>query len=272
MRAQVVEFCAAAEQLGRDLADALLRPIARAIAVRVRADAKQRVASGELEFHDLLVASRDLLRHSSEARAALQHTYQRILLDEFQDTDPIQIELAVRIAGGAGAEAEDWHEIVVPADRCSSWGSETVHLSLPTRQHRDLPRCWQAPWSPRVADHELPDDVARARLGQPRLRSDHCRGRRQAANYEALDPYRDDVVSYVGPAVTVLGAEPHEKGTKVDALRVAEAADAASVITTALTEGGPCRIGTPSCGAPSERATSRSCSPRGPRSGSSKPL
>src|SRR4029434_11041041 len=31
-----------------------------------------------------------------------------LLLDEFQDTDPIQIELAVRIAGGAGAVGDDW--------------------------------------------------------------------------------------------------------------------------------------------------------------------
>lgn len=238
VREQVVDFCAAAEQLGRDLADALLRPIARAIAVRVGADAKQRVASGELEFHDLLVASRDLLRRSSEARAALQHTYRRILLDEFQDTDPIQIELAVRIAGGADAEAEDWHEIAVPAGSLFVVGDpkqsiyrfrrasiETYldagkrlgrHVSLTTNFRTMSP---VLDWVNSVFNRIIVEDEGK----QPR--------------YEALAPHRDVDVSYLGPAVTVLGAEPHEKGTKVDFLRVAEAADAASVITTALAEG-----------------------------------
>ena len=42
-------------------------------------------------------------RASDDARATLHERYQRLLLDEFQDTDPIQIELAVRIAGGRDA-------------------------------------------------------------------------------------------------------------------------------------------------------------------------
>src|SRR5690606_8110601 len=33
---------------------------------------------------------------------------------EFQDTDPIQIEIAVRIAGGAAAEQPDWRDVAVP--------------------------------------------------------------------------------------------------------------------------------------------------------------
>jgi ATP-dependent helicase/nuclease subunit A len=36
-----------------------------------------------------------------------------LLLDEFQDTDPIQVELAVRIAAGADGGAEDWRDCPV---------------------------------------------------------------------------------------------------------------------------------------------------------------
>src|SRR6185312_4621303 len=64
------------------------------------AAAERRVA-GRLEFHDLLVMARALLRdpvHGPAVRRRLHQRYQRLLLDEFQDTDPIQIELAVRIA------------------------------------------------------------------------------------------------------------------------------------------------------------------------------
>lgn len=65
--------------------------------------------AGRLEFHDLLVLARDLLR-----REALHLRYPVLLLDEFQDTDPIQIELAVRIAGGAAAVQDRWEDVLVP--------------------------------------------------------------------------------------------------------------------------------------------------------------
>ncbi len=56
--------------------------------------AHQRAAAGTLEFHDLLVLARRLLTRHPGARRILHHRYQRVLLDEFQDTDPIQLDLA----------------------------------------------------------------------------------------------------------------------------------------------------------------------------------
>jgi len=67
----------------------------------VRAEAERRRRSGRLVFHDLLVQARDLLRHPERGpavRRALAARYQRLLIDEFQDTDPIQVELALLIA------------------------------------------------------------------------------------------------------------------------------------------------------------------------------
>ena len=46
---------------------------------------------------------------------AANRRYQRLLLDEFQDTDPLQIEIAVRIAAGADGGAADWRDCPVPA-------------------------------------------------------------------------------------------------------------------------------------------------------------
>ena len=83
--------------------DAALRVLARRVGEATLEHARARRATGRLEFHDLLVLARDLLRspvHGAAVRDALQDRYRRLLLDEFQDTDPIQIELAVRIAGG----------------------------------------------------------------------------------------------------------------------------------------------------------------------------
>ena len=92
------DACAAAEELRRDAID---RPRRDALAVLLgrliifaRESAELRRREGRLEFHDLLVLARDLLRDHSDARRAVARRYQRLLLDEFQDTDPLQIEIA----------------------------------------------------------------------------------------------------------------------------------------------------------------------------------
>ena len=58
-------------------------------------DAKRE--SGYLDFADLLLYARDLLRHEG-ARPELQARYDRIFVDEFQDTDPILAEILTTLA------------------------------------------------------------------------------------------------------------------------------------------------------------------------------
>jgi ATP-dependent helicase/nuclease subunit A len=63
---------------------------------------------GELWFHDLLVYAVRLLRDDNEVRAAVGERWPVICVDEFQDTDPLQVELVHLIAGldeGSWAEA-----------------------------------------------------------------------------------------------------------------------------------------------------------------------
>ncbi|HEY3509076.1 MAG TPA: UvrD-helicase domain-containing protein [Kribbella sp.] len=116
-RADCTEVVEVAGSLVELLLDACLRHLSHWIAARVLESAELRRADGRLEFHDLLVLARDLLRRDAGVREELQDRFERLLLDEFQDTDPIQIELAVRIAGGAEASAADWHDVEVPEGR-----------------------------------------------------------------------------------------------------------------------------------------------------------
>jgi ATP-dependent helicase/nuclease subunit A len=98
--------------------DAVLRALVIHLARRTVEAAEARRAAGRLEFHDLLVLARRLVRSgplAPEVRRQLQAKYPRLLLDEFQDTDPIQVELAVRIAAGAEGGATDWRDVPVPA-------------------------------------------------------------------------------------------------------------------------------------------------------------
>jgi ATP-dependent exoDNAse (exonuclease V) beta subunit len=53
--------------------------------------------AGQLDFMDLLLQARVLLRNDA-ARAELQGVYRRIFVDEFQDTDPLQAEILLLLA------------------------------------------------------------------------------------------------------------------------------------------------------------------------------
>ncbi|MBA3896102.1 MAG: UvrD-helicase domain-containing protein [Sphingomonadaceae bacterium] len=69
---------------------------------------KREIAS--LDFDDLIFAARALLRDHMSVREALAARYTHLLVDEFQDTDPLQAEIFWRLCGDAepGADQEDW--------------------------------------------------------------------------------------------------------------------------------------------------------------------
>jgi len=76
----------------------------------VLAYSNARRASGVAEFHDLLVWARNMLRDNPAVRKHFQDKYSHILIDEFQDTDPIQAEIAFYLASGPTADDSDLDE------------------------------------------------------------------------------------------------------------------------------------------------------------------
>ncbi len=81
-----------------------LTRLAARIAIFTRESAQGRREEGVLEFHDLLVLAQMLLRQSPEARASLAERYSVLMLDEFQDTDPIQLDLALLLASSVDGQ------------------------------------------------------------------------------------------------------------------------------------------------------------------------
>jgi len=63
--------------------------------------------AGKLDFLDLLLRARDLIRSNASVRAELQSRFTHIFVDEFQDTDPVQAELLLLLASGDPAQ-DDW--------------------------------------------------------------------------------------------------------------------------------------------------------------------
>ncbi len=61
---------------------------------------------GLVDFHDLLTLTRDFLRDRPDLRARLQNRIGFVLIDEFQDTDPVQMELVEYLCGGGATEGK----------------------------------------------------------------------------------------------------------------------------------------------------------------------
>ena len=69
------------------------------------------IREGHLSFDGLLVRARNLVRDQDRVRADLKRRYSAILIDEFQDTDPIQYEILLYLAEVQGASAKDWRKV-----------------------------------------------------------------------------------------------------------------------------------------------------------------
>jgi ATP-dependent helicase/nuclease subunit A len=67
-------------------------------AVRTYRDTKRQ--HSVVDFQDLLILARDLLRDHAEVRARLHERYRYLLIDELQDTDPVQVQLVEYLCGG----------------------------------------------------------------------------------------------------------------------------------------------------------------------------
>ncbi|MFY9573342.1 MAG: UvrD-helicase domain-containing protein [Blastocatellia bacterium] len=63
--------------------------------------------AGCVDFLDLLLRARDLVRDNASVRAELQRRVTHIFVDEFQDTDPLQAELLMLLAADDPTE-RDW--------------------------------------------------------------------------------------------------------------------------------------------------------------------
>jgi exodeoxyribonuclease-5 len=68
-----------------------------------------------LDFDDLILAARALLRDHEAVRQALGARYRYLLVDEFQDTDPLQTEILWRLCGDprGGTTSQDWNDYVI---------------------------------------------------------------------------------------------------------------------------------------------------------------
>lgn len=110
---------------GKRLIDPLVAAMARSLAktrhavVQLYERVKARHES--LDSIDLLLALRDLVRDDLDARAFYQRMFDHILVDELQDTDPLQAEIILFLSEATPLAAR-WQDVVVGNGRLTLVG------------------------------------------------------------------------------------------------------------------------------------------------------
>jgi ATP-dependent exoDNAse (exonuclease V) beta subunit len=241
------------EQVRFTVANACIKHLGSALREFTLISARERRSAGQLEFHDLLVLARGLLRdpvHGAAVRSRLHQRYRRLLLDEFQDTDPIQIELAVRIAArepanGASGE-EPWNAVAVEPGQLFFVGDPKQ--SIYRFRRADISMFLAASDRFGTLEDGAVELTANFRTVQPvigwinevfgRLIGEAAAdglGQTSQPPYVALEPVRP--APPVGPAVAVIGVAQHQPKAVADELRAAEAADVVATVSQVISEG-----------------------------------
>jgi len=68
---------------------------------------------GWLSFDGLLARARMLLFEHPSVRERIKRDYRAVLVDEFQDTDPVQYEIILAVSERQGSQAVDWRDMLL---------------------------------------------------------------------------------------------------------------------------------------------------------------
>ncbi len=97
--------------------DALMRDLVEALGPFALEARETLLRRGYVDFDGLLVLARDLLRDHPAVRESLKRGFKTLLVDEFQDTDPLQYEIVLLLAEVEDGGASDAYEAALAPGR-----------------------------------------------------------------------------------------------------------------------------------------------------------
>ena len=213
LRARLEAFV---EAVGADLAPKLRDALWNV--VEAYEELKRR--AGCLDFIDLLLRSRDLVRDDAAVRSELQTRFTHLFVDEFQDTDPLQVELLLLLASADPAEC-DWRRVrpvpgkffLVGDPKQSIYRFRRADVALYEQVKRQLIAAGAAPVHLTVSFRAVPaiQEAVNAAFA-PRLRGQSA----SQAEYVALERHREGVDGQPALVVLPVPAPYGDYGTIVD--------------------------------------------------------
>jgi len=206
---------------------------------------EEKSRQGVLDFQDLLTRSRDLLRDDEGVREHFKRAYDRVLVDEFQDTDPLQCEIVFFLAEEKGRHEPDWTKVRVESGKLFIVGDPKQ--SIYRFRRADIEMYEQAKAIVRAQGDVLqlvenfrtrPGIVSEINAAFSPIMKAPEGGRRYQPDYEPLTAYREPEDK--GPGVVILPpAGPLGENAKADEVRAAEATAVAAFVERAVAEGEP---------------------------------
>ena len=230
------QAAASREEFAKSVREGILGGLLAALTDFVKEHAERRRKAGTLNFDDLLLYARDLVRDHRGARSHFRDRYKVILIDEFQDTDPLQAEIVLLLA--SSPDTDNWREAVPGAGRLFIVGDPKQSIYRFRRADIGIYKAVHNMFCD--AEKRDPDSAAVLRLSvnfrsrhdligwtnqifEKVLREDQEHPTAQAA-FEPTDPHRQRH----GPAVVTI--DDLTDYDNVDAARDAEAAKLADLI------------------------------------------
>ncbi|WP_437288216.1 UvrD-helicase domain-containing protein [Sorangium sp. So ce406] len=237
-----VELDAVLTAASADLAACLSRelrpPIEAYDALKARA--------GKLDFLDLLLCARNLLRSSRAVREELNLRFSHLFVDEFQDTDPLQAEILLLLAADDPAES-DWTRarpvpgklFVVGDPKQSIYRFRRAEVALYEATKARLVACGASVLYLSTSFRSAPSiqEAVNAAFA-PLMQGGEGDGAASQARYVALERFRDDPVGQ--PTVIALPVpRPYGDYGKISDFRVRQSIpDAVGAFVHHLIHGG----------------------------------
>jgi ATP-dependent helicase/nuclease subunit A len=113
IRAEMDELRSLHDDFRNWLAHHIIVEIAEDLLAFVDAYKAAMTGAAVLDFQDLLLYARNMLKDHPHVREYFRRRFKYILVDEFQDTDPLQAEIIFFLAEREGAPAAEWEKVKV---------------------------------------------------------------------------------------------------------------------------------------------------------------
>ena len=234
-------------------AEALL-PLLDALRKFVLDYAAQRRAGGWAEFHDLLVWARELLRDDIEVRDHFRAKFSHLLIDEAQDTDPIQAEIAMYLAEAVSqglpddSRPDSWEQITPERGKLFVVGDPKQSIYRFRRadvaQMKQLQKRMELSGGRRVGlvqnfrSQQAVVEWVNHVFGtwMPKKGADNVADEYVQSHYEKMSPrWEGETGGAFRPRVWALGDE--ESPDRIDAVRRQEAGEIAALINQMVSQG-----------------------------------
>jgi ATP-dependent helicase/nuclease subunit A len=117
VRDEMDQLSKAHEEVRSTIADSVIAALAERLTDYIKAYEQAKRERNLLDFNDLLMIARNMLKEHPQVRNYFRDRYKFLLVDEFQDTDPLQAEIVFFLSEGEKGEAKEWKDVQVSPKR-----------------------------------------------------------------------------------------------------------------------------------------------------------